>query len=103
MEGKEPVEGGALKDPGDGRMVHVEVRTGGKKVNIPPRERRGHSSSTIREEERMDVGAVMAAAWGEVIRGGPCLIFSSSQKMLPLLMASHHLSSQKDQSFKVPA
>ena len=36
MEGKEPVEGGALKDPGDGRMVHVEVRTGGKKVDIPP-------------------------------------------------------------------
>ena len=55
------------------------------------------------EEERMDVGAVVAAAWGEVIRGGPCLIFSSSQKMLPLLMAFHHLSPRKDQSFKVPA
>lgn len=84
-------------------MVYMEVRTNGKEVDIPPRERRGHSSSTIMEEERMDVGAVVAAAWGEVIRGGPCLIFSSSQKMLPLLMAFHHLSPRKDQSFKVPA
>lgn len=60
-------------------------------------------SSTMMEEERMDVGAVVAGAGGVVIRDDPCLIFSSSQKMLPLLMAFHHLSPQKDQSFKVPA
>lgn len=63
----------------------------------------GYPSSMMMEEERMDVGAVVAGAWGVVIRDGPCLIFSSNQKMLPLLMAFHHLGPQKDQSLKVPA
>lgn len=43
-------------------MVRMEVRTGGKKVGIPP-EDGGHSSSD-NGGERMGVGAVVAAAWG---------------------------------------
>lgn len=32
----------------------------------------------------MDVGAVVAVGWGAIIRGGPFLIFSRSQKILSL-------------------
>lgn len=54
-------------------------------------------------QKRMDVGAVAAVGWEAIVRGGSCLIFSGRQKMSSLWMAFHHLTTQKDRRFKVPA
>ena len=100
MEGKEPVEGEPLKTPEMGEWSLWRSEQVGR-GSIYLQENGGIFHNDGGGED--GCGCSGGGSRGVVIRDGPCLIFSSSQKMLPLLMAFHHLSPQKDQRFKVPA